>query len=313
MKGTEPMSTKYFTLTAALATSPFAKSMSRSLPCSSTIRAVLIASACYLAAAGFSLPASAKEEILTNKDVVGMFQASLPESLILEKIRASKKNFNTSVEGLVDLKKAGVSDNLIREMINPGSATSGGALKSSNAGARVVVAPPANGSGQQVAECATSPQNGQMSWLSGASPAMWYSGASGDGTKEFIYEKGTVRRISFPFGRMELLELSPIRSNLRLPNNSVFFSCINPAEAPLVKFTLDKDLRNTSVGRGSVWNFSAGISKDDLVPFVSEKMPDNRYKISFNSPLNPGEYGFVPQSHMGFFAMGERVYTFGVD
>ncbi|MHB1620861.1 MAG: hypothetical protein ACYCTY_12920 [Sulfuricella sp.] len=307
------MSMKHFTHTDVQTTSPFAKSTSRSLFRSSTIKTVLIACACYLAAAAFSLPASAKEAALTNKGVERMVQASLPESLILEKIRASKKNFNTSVEGLVDLKKAGVSDTLIREMINPGSAMSGGTSKSSNTGARVAVASLANGSGQQVAECATSPQSGQMSWLSGASPAMWYSRATGDETTEFIYEKGTVRNISFPFGHVELLELSPKQSNLRLPNNPVFFSCINPADAPLVKFSLDKDVRNTSLGRGSVFNFSTGISKDDLVPFVSEKMPDGRYKISFNSPLNPGEYGFVPQSYTGFFAMGERVYTFGVD
>ncbi|MHB1592234.1 MAG: hypothetical protein ACYCTW_11995 [Sulfuricella sp.] len=48
----------------------------------STIKTVLIASACYLAAAAFSLPASAKEAALTNKSVERMVQASLPESLI---------------------------------------------------------------------------------------------------------------------------------------------------------------------------------------------------------------------------------------
>lgn len=56
-------------------------------------------------------------EILTNNDVVSMSQASLAESLIVEKIKESKGAFDVSVEGLVNLKKSGVSDEIIRAMM----------------------------------------------------------------------------------------------------------------------------------------------------------------------------------------------------
>lgn len=56
-------------------------------------------------------------EILTNNDVVSMSQANLAESLIVEKIKESKGAFDVSVEGLVNLKKSGVSDEIIRAMM----------------------------------------------------------------------------------------------------------------------------------------------------------------------------------------------------
>ena len=56
-------------------------------------------------------------EILTNNDVVLMSQASLAETLIVEKIRESKGAFDVSVEGLVNLKKSGVQDEIIRAMM----------------------------------------------------------------------------------------------------------------------------------------------------------------------------------------------------
>lgn len=56
-------------------------------------------------------------EILTNNDVVSMSQAKLAETLIVEKIKESKGAFDVSVEGLVNLKKSGVSDEIIRAMM----------------------------------------------------------------------------------------------------------------------------------------------------------------------------------------------------
>ena len=62
-------------------------------------------------------PSSNTVEILTNNDVVSMSQANLAESLIVEKIKESKGAFDVSVSGLVNLKKSGVSDEIIRAMM----------------------------------------------------------------------------------------------------------------------------------------------------------------------------------------------------
>jgi hypothetical protein len=58
---------------------------------------------------------------------------------------------------------------------------------------------------------------------------------------------------------------------------------------------------------------SFNISEEDLVPYKFEKTPEGYFKITPEASLKSGEYGFVPQEAVGFFAAGERVYTFGVD
>ena len=66
--------------------------------------------------------APAAEAVMTNKDVIKLAQAGIPENLIVQKIQSSKTKFDTSVDGLLELKKAGVSDNLIAFIMNPGAA-----------------------------------------------------------------------------------------------------------------------------------------------------------------------------------------------
>ena len=56
-------------------------------------------------------------EILTNADVVSMAQSNLGEDLIVAKIKESKSAFDVSVIGLVNLKKSGVSVEIIRAMM----------------------------------------------------------------------------------------------------------------------------------------------------------------------------------------------------
>src|SRR5271155_4067361 len=56
---------------------------------------------------------------LTNDSVVTLAKAGFDELFILQLIRHSRTNFDTSVEGLVSLKKAGVSEDLIRLMAMP--------------------------------------------------------------------------------------------------------------------------------------------------------------------------------------------------
>lgn len=59
----------------------------------------------------------AGSEILTNDDVVLMAQAKLDTDIVVNKIKESKAAFDTSVKGLVDLKTAGVSEEIIRAML----------------------------------------------------------------------------------------------------------------------------------------------------------------------------------------------------
>jgi hypothetical protein len=62
-----------------------------------------------------------KHQPLTNESIVTLAKAGFDELFILQLIRSSRTNFDTSVEGLVKMKQAGVSEDLIRMMAMPSS------------------------------------------------------------------------------------------------------------------------------------------------------------------------------------------------
>jgi hypothetical protein len=54
---------------------------------------------------------------LTNSDIVQMQKARLSEEIILSKIGTSTTNFDTGTQDLIQLKEAGVSDNIINAIV----------------------------------------------------------------------------------------------------------------------------------------------------------------------------------------------------
>jgi hypothetical protein len=65
--------------------------------------------------------AQLEHQPLTNDSVVSLAKAGFDELFILQLIRSSRTNFDTSVDGLVALKKAGLSRDLIHLMAMPQS------------------------------------------------------------------------------------------------------------------------------------------------------------------------------------------------
>jgi hypothetical protein len=265
---------------------------------------VAVAACCLMLFAATSARAAAPaQKPLSNEDILSMVQAGLPPDVVIEKIKSSKTAFDTSTEALVALKKAGVSGDIIRIMVNPAAE-----LKPSGTGA----SPWVDSNAPTLCQV---PPGAQAPWLSGASPAMWLLDSEKGARTEVNYERGTITHVGFAGFGARLLVLHPIKAGVRVSGRAQFLSCINPTDAPLVHFSLDNDSdeRNTSVGHTTPFNMTFNISQGDLVPFKFEKTPEGYFKIIPQEPLKPGEYGFVPQGSIGFFAAGERVYTFGVD
>ena len=66
-------------------------------------------------------PLAAAQEVLTNESIIGMVKAGFSESVILAKIRASERKFDTSTDALVKLKAEKVPDKVIEAMITGGA------------------------------------------------------------------------------------------------------------------------------------------------------------------------------------------------
>ncbi len=66
----------------------------------------------------FCLPSFAQTDTLTNEEIILMTKAGLSHELIIRKIKDSKGKYDTSAQSLIDLKKAGVSDDVIGLMMD---------------------------------------------------------------------------------------------------------------------------------------------------------------------------------------------------
>lgn len=64
-----------------------------------------------------TLAVSAQTETLNNQDVILMTQAGLGKELIIKKINDSKGNYEVTAQNLIDLKKAGVADEVIKLLV----------------------------------------------------------------------------------------------------------------------------------------------------------------------------------------------------
>jgi hypothetical protein len=61
--------------------------------------------------------AFAQKEVLSNTEVIEMTKAGLAQNIILNKIKSSEGRFDVSVNGLVEMKKAGVNDEVINALL----------------------------------------------------------------------------------------------------------------------------------------------------------------------------------------------------
>lgn len=85
---------------------------------------------------------AAKAAVMTNDDVVKMVKAGVGDSLILQQIERSQPAFDTSVDGVIQLKKSGVSDTVINRMMNARAAAPAPGQPMSGAPAQPGYAPP---------------------------------------------------------------------------------------------------------------------------------------------------------------------------
>lgn len=78
------------------------------------------------------LAQASTETALSNKDIVKMMHAGIPESIILRKIQMSPNSFGTSPSALIDLKKHGASEAILGAVLDSQGGQNGYAAGSSS-------------------------------------------------------------------------------------------------------------------------------------------------------------------------------------
>lgn len=249
----------------------------------SRIPGILVFTA-LVALAGLALGSgpSAAQEALTNDDIVKLVKGGLPEGVIIQKIRSSPRQFDTSADGLIKLKSAGVPDKVIEAMVAPA--------------ALAATPPPAAAS---------------------AGPAIVHLVGGQQKPLKGVY--GNMEMKVHPFGgsRQEVVLLEN-RAQYRITEQEpVFFSANPDHQWILVRLKPGKRDRNLPMSKNSgMWNYGGhtfrhGVDPKYAIKLVTEPGPNGGMKIKTEEPLKPGEYGFVAATR-GQINMNE-VFDFAID
>jgi len=270
--------------------------------------------AVLLVISGLALAQSNKP--LTNDDVVQMVKGGFDESTTIAAIQAaSDTNFDTSVQALLALKGAGVSEKVISAMLAATRKKSEGASGAAPAPA----AAPAAAAKPDVPE-----DVGVYVKLKGSLAEVyaeivdWKSGGVGKSLLTGGFTKGHINAVvKGPKSKLQIG--TPVEIVVKCAEG------VTASEYTLLKLDEKGDRREFRAVTGGVYHSSGGLEKD-AIKFDFQKIAPRTFKIVL-AGLKKGEYGLLPPGSgsvggMGGGASGQTVqggsmqagklYTFGV-
>ena len=230
------------------------------------------------------------QEVLTNESVVKLVKAGISENLILEMISSQRGNYKTGADDVLALKKQGVSDKIIAVMLKANDIYE----KSKNR--EIGPESPATGypteigvyikRGNQWLEV----QPEVINWKTGGIlKSIATAGIVKGDVNGHIQGKTSRNRATTP---LEFLILAP--------------EGVAITEYQLLKLRENKEYREFRTVTGGVFHTKGGATRD-LVPFEGRKIAGRTFMVTL-SGLAPGEYGFLPP---GAFVSASSSSTLG--
>ncbi|HEY2295419.1 MAG TPA: hypothetical protein VGM86_32350 [Thermoanaerobaculia bacterium] len=236
------------------------------------------------------------DEILRNQDVLKMISAGLSEEVIVAKIReAPQVDFQLSIDDLVALRKAGVSDRVVGAMLGrshpaatvPGSSKTNISLKTA------------------------------------------------EGTFPLKMGTGKVSSAGFGWTSNVFMNYPDLRASVRTHDKrpTLLVTCPSALEAGqyyFAIFNVDKrnEVRSLKLGQAIRKNSTPGgrlaPDKDWVLPFDVQEDSPGTWRVTLKNDLKPGEYGWyinLPDTDDPYFILkqqhncfvGGTAFDFGVD
>lgn len=271
-------------------------------------------------------PAVAKPAGMTNTDVVNMVTAGLSEQIVVAAIRDAKtRSFDVSPNGLIALKKGGVSDSVIAMMMNPGAAPSANV-----ASAATIPVPPPPSSSAATPLATLAPASGAVPAMVAAEAGLYYVSEQGlvrvEAKTPYQTRTGSTLVSKLTLGikpaRINAM-LQGLRSDLQVVSAPKFYMHLGQVlgqsesigEYYLVKFTVkERDgRREIEIGSANFMKFQAGFPEKDLFQVDATRVDKDIYLMTPKSALGGGEYGILqlPQGSSPSPAP-RKIFDFGV-
>ena len=267
---------------------------------------------------------NAQEEVMTNDEVITLSKAGLNQSIIVNKIRTSKTNFDMSTDALIKLKKAGISDEIVNAMLEAKSGrtvtTNSGGNSSENRASGDPNDPMSpHGYGIYLYE----EKDGARKMTQIQPTVSAQNRTGGIFTSQLTYGIGKVKTKANLPGRNSKLQITETKPTFYfyLDKNSGGLNTSSgipstPQEFALVRFNIRSDNREVTIGKANVFGAKGGLSDEYVVQFNAEDLGNGVFKITPTAELKKGEYGFFlinSGNSNASSAVGSKFFDFGVN
>lgn len=246
----------------------------------------------------FFCPLLIAQQSLNNDAIIKMAQAGISEDVIVSTVNASPGTYDTSTDGLIALKTAGVSDKVVGAMI---------ARASGITPAPAAAAAPASALPGGIDEVGVYYKDKSGNWQALMPEIVNFK--SGGAMKKFMTQgivKGDVNgHISGKRGKTVIT--FPAVFAVYLPEGTAI------TEYQLLRLRQSGDAREFRSMTGGVIHQSGGATRDAL-EFQPQKLAPRVYQITLDAALGKGEYGFLPPGAYQSRNMGSsgKIYAVSV-
>jgi hypothetical protein len=255
--------------------------------------------------------AQSTPEVLDNQSVIDMYKAGLSKDLLMSKIESSECHFNTSTQGLIELKKAHVPESIISTMMKQGDkkatvkATTTTTMVAAPASKDVKTAPTKNNSAAPDLDIL----NLVHAWNKGNNQTLPLE-------KTTATMKSRTKAMGYG-GVNVVFEVSGDRSPVRLAEGSQTVFLVNtggsiPDGFVLYKLSVKKKYREaitTNVSGMGQMKGSEGVISVNI-----KSVKNGMFELAPATPLAKGEYFFAQRTNSNALTTSNAdVYTFGID
>jgi hypothetical protein len=263
-------------------------------------------------------------EGLSVEEVIQLVQAGLSEDLVVTKIKKNGKAFDLTTGQLVQLKKAGVSDTIIKLMLDPRAAQESGDRPAAKSAVPVnPTSEPANPPSSPRAEPGSTgtlfPDEQGVYWANGGRELVRMEGM---GVSNVRTGSTLVSGVTGGIKRARInAQLRGARSEFRMKERQPQFYFYLPENSSIGDYILLKvaqrlDVRQIEIGQQTFWKKQVGVDQAMEVPFTQKRVKSRIYLVTPNHELEPGEYAFYTAAGISAIELKKesgRVYDFGID
>lgn len=259
------------------------------------------------------------QNAMSISDVIEMVHAGLPDDVVIAKLHKTNQPFDLTAQQMVELKKQGISDNIIKVMIDP---TAQVASQPAPAPFIGIATPKASGAtpttGTSEAAIAANINNPDAPHDSGI--YVYTSDRNNQkvmiGLERAAYQgtKGNfLGHAITPFVKAKMRAIIPgPRASIRVsdPRPEFYFyfedksaalgksgfgaqTVSNPNQFALIKLEAKKDNRETVTGSIGFASMDFGTDPKAMIAFKADKIRPGVYRVTPTANMEPGEYAFI--------------------